>query len=270
MTPSENGHRAPKAPPATGTFYHTQARPILIGCAAHRGRACGADSQWEHSPSPEVSQVEGGGSCLALPAEVSVQLSLGCALFLLHFLLCTPSPPLLSLLPPQWCKGWCCLLTFSPVALSCCSTPRHFSLSFPETNQKTPNPNQIENNRKKHIQTEFFCVVRLLGITLASYYSTMQSECSERLHQWHSGITENLRDAISFPKLHIYPFCYPPSPSFCSTHLPSHGHLEHSKVSCFFYASFTSHGLWGCEVECEMQNPSITPFRHHVQQKQAC
>lgn len=158
MTPSENGHRAPKAPPATGTFYHTQARPILIGCAAHRGRACGADSQWEHSPSPEVSQVEGGGSCLALPVEVSVQLSLGCTLFLLHFLLCTPSPPLLSLLPPQWCKGWCCLLTFSPVALSCCSTPRHFSLSFPETNQKTPNPNQIENNRKKNAsKLSFLC-----------------------------------------------------------------------------------------------------------------
>lgn len=88
--PSENGHRASKAPPATGAFCHTQARPILIGCAARRGWAHGVDSQWERSPSPEVSQVEGGGSCLALLAEVSVQLSLGCALFLAYFLFYTP------------------------------------------------------------------------------------------------------------------------------------------------------------------------------------
>lgn len=88
--PSENGHRASKAPPATGAFCHTQARPILIGCAARRGWTHGADSQWERSPSPEVSQVEGGGSCLALLAEVSVQLSLGYALFLAYFLFYTP------------------------------------------------------------------------------------------------------------------------------------------------------------------------------------
>lgn len=86
-------------PPTTGTFCHTQAMLILIGCTACRGWTHGADSQWERSPSPEVSHVEGGGSRLALLAEVSVQLSLICALFLAYFLFYTP---MLASLHTSW------------------------------------------------------------------------------------------------------------------------------------------------------------------------